>query len=68
VTCGNQSDPRIRLGVSLADELTLIFRSDNENQYKGVRLIIEEIDTTVSNSVYSLITCTTYCITVDEWW
>jgi len=68
VTCGNQSDPRIRLSVEVADELTLIFRSDAQNQNRGVYLIVLEIDATVSNSVYSLITCTTYCITVDEQW
>jgi len=64
VTCGNQSDPRIRLGVGVPDELTLIFRSDAENQNRGVYLTVMEIDATVSNSVYTLTACTTYCITV----
>jgi len=61
VTCGDQSDPRIELGVDLANELTLIFRSDaNNQQNRGVNLIISEISTTaamVSDNVYSLIIC-----------
>jgi len=57
VTCGDQSDPRIKLGVNLANELTLIFRSDANNQKnRGVYLVISEIDATeatVSDSVYT---------------
>ena len=50
VTCGNQSDPRIRLGVDIAQALTLIFRSDsNGQQNRGVNLTIIEINSTAAN-------------------
>ena len=50
LTCGNQSDPRIQLGVKIADELTFIFRSDsNDQQNKGVNLTILEINATAAN-------------------
>ena len=50
VTCGNQSDPRIRLGVDVAQSLTLIFRSDSNGQKnKGVNLTIIEINSTAAN-------------------
>jgi len=66
VTCGNQSDPRIRLGVDVAEALTLIFRSDaNNQQNRGVNLTVLEINATaatVSDSVYSLITCIVHTV------
>ena len=50
VTCGNQSDPRIRLGVEVAQALTLIFRSDGSNrQNRGVNLTVIEINTTAAD-------------------
>ena len=50
VTCGNISDPRIRLGVDVAQALTLIFRSDSSvAQNRGVNLTIIEINTTAAN-------------------
>ena len=59
VTCGNQSDPRIRLRSDVVDALTFIFRSDSNNQqHRGVELRIIEINATaanVSNNVYYLL-------------
>ena len=59
VTCGNVSDPRIRLGVDVAEALTLIFRSDdNTQQNRGVNLTVLEINATaanVSGNTYSLL-------------
>ena len=49
VTCGNQPDPRIRLNSVVGDELTFIFRSnENNQQHRGVNLIIIEIDATAA--------------------
>ena len=66
MTCGNQSDPRIRLGVDVAEALTLIFRSDaNDQQNRGVNLTVLEINATaatVSDSVYSLTTCIVHTV------
>ena len=50
VTCGNQSDPRIRLRSDVVDALTFVFRSDGNNQqHRGVSLTIIEIDATAAN-------------------
>jgi len=68
VTCGDLSDPRIELGVDVAEALTLIFRSDaNNQQNRGVNLTIFEINATaatVSDSVYSLITCIVHIVSL----
>jgi len=59
VTCGDEPDPRIKEKVDIKNNLTLIFRSDaNNDKYRGVNLTIMEIDATaatVSDSIYSLI-------------
>ena len=46
VTCGNVTDPRIQVAVDIASALTLIFRSDDKNPHKGMRLLVMEINTT----------------------
>ena len=66
VTCGDQSDPRITLGVDIAQALTLIFRSDdNGQQNRGVDLTIIEINATAANvsdhvHLFSLINMSMY--------
>ena len=50
VTCGNVSDPRIRLRIEIAQALTLIFRTDDSaQQNRGVNLTILEINATAAN-------------------
>ena len=50
MTCGDVSDPRIRLGVDIAQGLTLIFRTDDSaQQNRGVNLTILEINATAAN-------------------
>ena len=50
-TCGNQADPRIRLGVDIAQALTFVFKSDGNNpqRYRGVNVTIIEINATAAN-------------------
>ena len=43
VTCGNITDPRIQFGVDVATKLTLVFKSDSQNEFGGVNLHIMEI-------------------------
>ena len=50
VTCGDQSDPRVRLGVDIAEALTFVFRSDgNSQEHRGVNITIIEINATAAN-------------------
>ena len=50
VTCGNVSDPRIKLNVEIAPALTLIFRTDDSaQQNRGVDLTIFKINATAAN-------------------
>ena len=50
VTCGDQSDPRVRLGVDIAEALTFVFRSDgNSQEHRGVNVTIIEINATAAN-------------------
>ena len=48
VTCGNKTDPRVQLGVDIADALTLVFMSDGSNQKKGVNISVFEINGTAA--------------------
>jgi len=48
VTCGNITDPRIQFEVDVASELTLVFKSDGENELEGVNLFILEFNPSVS--------------------
>ena len=48
MTCGNQSDPRIQLGVDVADALTLAFMSDGSQQRRGVNITVFEINGTAA--------------------
>ena len=43
MTCGNITDPRIQFGVDVATTLTLVFKSDSQNEFGGVNLRIMEI-------------------------
>ena len=50
MSCGDEPDPRIRLGVDIPQALTLIFRSDgNGQQNRGVNLTIIEINSTAAD-------------------
>jgi len=48
VTCGNQTDPRLQLGVDIADALTLVFMSDGKKQRRGVNITMFEINGTAA--------------------
>ena len=48
ITCGNKTDPRLQLGVDIADALTLIFMSDGSMQKRGVNLTVFEINATAA--------------------
>lgn len=54
VTCGNVTDPRLQLGVDVADALTLVFMSDGTDQRRGVNITVFEINATAAtvSSVY----------------
>lgn len=54
VTCGNVTDPRLQLGVDVADALTLVFMSDSTDQRRGVNITVFEINATAAtvSSVY----------------
>ena len=43
VTCGNIPDPRIQFEVDVATKVTLVFKSDPQNEYGGVKLYVLEI-------------------------
>ena len=47
VTCGNITDPRIQFEVDVASKLTLTFKSDDKNEFKGVILYVMEFDPSV---------------------
>ena len=49
VTCGSVTDPRIQFEVDVASALTLVFKSNGENEFQGVALYILEIDPSVRN-------------------
>ena len=62
VTCGNQSDPRIQLGVDVADALTLVFMSDGSKQKRGVNITVFEINGTAATVSYNMqIHSKSYC-------
>ena len=44
VTCGSEIDPRIHFEVDVADALTLVFKSNEMDQRKGIILLIFELD------------------------
>ena len=48
VTCGNETDPRLQLGVDVADALTLVFMSDGSKQKRGVNITVFEINGTAA--------------------
>lgn len=48
VTCGNETDPRLQLGIDIADALTLVFMSDGSKQRRGVNLTVFEINATAA--------------------
>ena len=48
VTCGNVTDPRLQLGVDVADALTLVFMSDGTDQRRGVNITVFEINATAA--------------------
>ena len=71
-TCGDQSDPRIRLNVDIADALTFVFKSDGNNpqQYRGVNITIIEINSTaanVSDNVHFLLAVHNVHINIVVW-
>lgn len=74
VTCGDQADPRIRLGVDVAQALTFIFRSDGNNPlFTGVNITMIEINATaadVSDNVHLVVTCNIHyeCIVLVIQW
>ena len=43
VTCGNIPDPRIQFEVDVATTITLVFKSDEQNEFQGLNLYILEI-------------------------
>ena len=49
VTCGNITDPRIQFEVDVASALTIVFKSNGNNEFQGVVLYILEIDPSVRN-------------------
>ena len=51
VTCGNIPDPRIQFELDIATTLTLVFRSDSQNEFEGVNLYILEIRPSSDDSV-----------------
>ena len=42
MTCGDITDPRIQFAVDVASKLTLVFKSDEQNEFNGVNLSILE--------------------------
>ena len=47
VTCSNITDPRIQFEVDVASALTLVFKSNDENEFQGIDFYILEIDPSV---------------------
>ena len=67
VTCGNETDPRVQLGVDVADALTLVFMSDGSKQKRGVNITVFEINgtaATVRNMCILLIIKLLCCLAV----
>ena len=63
VTCGNKTDPRVQLGVDIADALTLVFMSDGSKQKRGINITVFEINGTAATvrNIFSLLIIMLLC-------
>ena len=54
VTCSNITDPRIQFEVDVASALTLVFKSNEENEFQGISFYILELDPSVRKQLFRM--------------